>query len=91
VLGKDGGHFPIASFHAGACFFCDLNRTPLIQGVATELSVVRDMPLDALDRHDRQGIELRAFSLWYRPIDLQAIVASPSGHRRSLRTLLSFA
>lgn len=78
-LRNDGGHFPIASFHAGACFFCDFNRTRLIQGVATEPSVVRDMPLAALDGLDCQGIELRALLLRSRPCDLQAFVAACYG------------
>jgi len=78
-LRKDGGHFPIASFHAGARFFCDFNRSRLIQGVATEPSVVRDVPLAALDRLDRQGIELRALLLQSRPFDLQAFVAACYG------------
>lgn len=78
-LRKVGGHFPIASFHAGACFFCDFNGTRLVQGVAAEASVVRDLPLDAFDRLDRQGIELRTLLLRCRPFDLQAFVAACYG------------
>ena len=75
-LRKDGGHFPVASFHEGACFFCDFACCRFIQGIATEPSVVRDMPLDALDRLDHQGIDLRALLLRYRPFDLRAFVAA---------------
>jgi len=78
-LRKDGGHFLVASFQAGACFFCGFDSYPLVQGVATEPSVVRDMPLDALDRLDREGIEMRALFLRYRPFDLQAFVAACYG------------
>jgi len=75
-LRNDSGHFPIASFHSGACFFCNFDTFRRVQGIAAEPSMVCELPLHALDRLGREGIELGPLMRRYRPFDLQAFVTA---------------
>ena len=75
-LRNDSGHFPIASFQSGACFFCNFDAFRRVQGIAAEPSMVCEVPLHALDRLGREEIESGPLMLRYRPFDLQAFVTA---------------
>jgi hypothetical protein len=55
----DGGRMQIASFHAGACLYCDFERRHLVACIAETDCDIIELPYRRLEKLSRQGIEWR--------------------------------